>query len=87
MRIAEGEGRGSVVETHATPVGLGPDGAPRTAMVEATVAASPRPGFAVARLAAPLVRPATAWAARRLWRDDMAYAERRYALRTKADGA
>jgi len=32
------------VETHATPVGLGPDGAPRTAVVEAVVASSPRPG-------------------------------------------
>jgi hypothetical protein len=87
MRIVEGEGAGSVVETHATPVGLGPDGAPRTAMVEATVAASARPGFAVARAVAPLVRPAMTWAARRLWRDDMAYAERTYSLRAKAEGS
>jgi hypothetical protein len=86
MRIVEGEGTGSVVETHATPIGSGRDGAPRTAMVEATVAASPRPGFALARAAAPLVRPAMTWAARRLWRDDMAYAERTYTMRAKTDG-
>jgi hypothetical protein len=30
MRITEGEGMGSVVETHATPLGLGADGRPRT---------------------------------------------------------
>ncbi|GGU49156.1 DUF5914 domain-containing protein [Streptomyces lavendofoliae] len=83
MEIEEGEGRGSVVETHATP--LGPDalGRPRTAVVEAVVAASDRPGFAVARAAAPLVRPLMRVAAGRLWRDDLAYAERRWELRSK----
>jgi nitrite reductase/ring-hydroxylating ferredoxin subunit len=86
MRIVAGEGTDSVVETHATPIGTGSDGAPRTAVVEAVVATSPRPGFAVARAAAPLVRPAMAWAARRLWRDDIAYAERTYALRADAGG-
>ncbi|MET7380691.1 DUF5914 domain-containing protein [Streptomyces sp. NPDC005526] len=82
MHITEGEGRGSVVETHATP--LGPDelGRPRTAVVEAVVAASDRPGFAVARRAAPLLRPLMRAAAGRLWRDDLAYAERRWALRS-----
>lgn len=84
MRILEGEGEGSVVETHATPLGPGRDGRPRTAVVEATVATSGRPGFAVARLAAPLLRPVMRRAAARLWRDDLAYAERRYALRTGA---
>ncbi|MCW2947030.1 MAG: prnD [Actinoallomurus sp.] len=84
MRILEGEGTGSVVETHATPLGPGRDGRPRTAVVEATVATSARPGFAVARLAAPLLRPMMRRAAARLWRDDLAYAERRYALRTDA---
>ncbi|MDI5979436.1 DUF5914 domain-containing protein [Amycolatopsis magusensis] len=83
MRIIEGEGEGSVVETHATPRGPGPDGRPRTAVIEATVAGSSRPGFAVARKAAPVVRPLMKWTAARLWRDDLAYAERRYALRTK----
>ncbi|MFF8941469.1 DUF5914 domain-containing protein [Streptomyces sp. NPDC014864] len=82
MHITEGEGRGSVVETHATP--LGPDelGRPRTAVVEAVVAASDRPGFAVARRVAPLLRPLMRAAAGRLWRDDLAYAERRWALRS-----
>ncbi|GGI92151.1 (2Fe-2S) ferredoxin [Saccharopolyspora subtropica] len=82
MRIVSGEGVGSVVETHATPLGTGRDGRPRTAVVEAVVADSTRPGFAVARAFAPLLRPVMARAAARLWRDDLAYAERRYALRT-----
>jgi len=84
MRIVEGEGLGSVVETHATPIGPGPDGRPRTAVIEATVAASDRPGFQVARRAAGLIRPAMRWTAARLWRDDLAYAERRYSLRTRS---
>lgn len=83
MRIAEGEGAGSVVETHATPMRSGTDGRPRTAVIEATVAASPRTGFAVARRAAPLLRPLMRQTALRLWRDDLAYAERRYHLRTE----
>jgi hypothetical protein len=82
MRIVEGEGEGSVVETHATPLGPGRDGRPRTAVVEAVIATSTRPGFVVARAAAPLVRPLMRRAATRLWRDDLAYAERRYALRS-----
>ncbi|WP_083502432.1 DUF5914 domain-containing protein [Sphaerimonospora mesophila] len=82
MRITEGEGRGSVVETHATP--LSPPGAatPRTAVVEAVIAVSDRPGFTVARAMAPLLRPLLRAAAGRLWRDDLAYAERRWALRS-----
>jgi nitrite reductase/ring-hydroxylating ferredoxin subunit len=82
MRILDGEGAGSVVETHATPLGRGPDGRPRTAVIEAVVADSPRPGFAVARAAAPALRPVMRRAAARLWRDDLAYAERRYQLRS-----
>ncbi len=81
MRITGGEGTGSVVETHATPLGPGPDGRPRTAVTEAVVAHSQRPGFAAARRAAPALRPAIRHAAARLWRDDLAYAERRYQLR------
>jgi hypothetical protein len=82
MRISDGEGTGSVVETHATP--LGPDawGRPRTAVTEAVVATSPRAGFALARRAAPLLRPVMRHAAGRLWNDDLAYAERRWALRS-----
>jgi hypothetical protein len=83
MRIIEGEGVGSVVETHATPVGLGPDGRHRTAVTEAVIAASGRTGFQLSLLGAPLLRPLMKLGATRLWRDDLAYAERRYALRTK----
>ncbi|MFD7631033.1 DUF5914 domain-containing protein [Streptomyces sp. NPDC059851] len=82
MRITGGEGEGSVVETHATPLGTDALGRPRTAVVEAVVATSERPGFAAARRAAPLLRPLMRAAAGRLWRDDLAYAERRWSLRT-----
>ncbi|MFI2259318.1 DUF5914 domain-containing protein [Streptomyces tubercidicus] len=82
MHILAGEGQGSMVETHATP--LGPDalGRPRTVVIEAIVATSRRPGFALARAAAPALRPLMRAAARRLWRDDLAYAERRWQLRS-----
>ncbi len=83
MEIVDGEGVGSVVETHATPLGRGPDGVPRTAVIEAVVVHSDRAGFARAAVAAPAIRPLVRLAARRLWRDDIAYAERRYALRTR----
>src|SRR5690606_41680328 len=83
MRIVEGEGAGSVVETHATPLERTPDGRPRTAVIEAVVADSDRRGFAFARKGAPVLRPLIRRAAARLWRDDLAYAERRYALRTR----
>lgn len=86
MRIIEGEGRGSVVETHATPLGVDERGVPRTAVIEATVASSERVGFALARRAARVVRPVMRMAARRLWRDDLAYAERRYLLRSGGRG-
>lgn len=82
MRIVDGEGVGSTVETHATPVGSGPDGLPRTAVLEATIAHSERPGFHRATRVAPLVAPFMRYAAARLWRDDLAYAERRYRVRT-----
>ena len=83
MEIVDGEGTGSVVETHATPLRPGPDGQPRTAVIEAVVAHSARPGFAHVRHVAAALRPLVAGAARRLWRDDIAYAERRYALRSR----
>jgi nitrite reductase/ring-hydroxylating ferredoxin subunit len=82
MRIIEGEGSGSVVETHATPMGSGPDGRPVVAVTEATIAASQRPGFRTAGHARALITPLMRYAAARLWRDDLAYAERRYRLRT-----
>ena len=84
MRIVDGEGMGSVVETHATPMGLAADGRPRTAVLEATIAYSDRPGFRRARKVAPLVSPLMRYAATRLWRDDLAYAERRYQVRTRS---
>ncbi|GGQ76166.1 DUF5914 domain-containing protein [Streptomyces pilosus] len=82
MRITDGEGETSVVETHATPLtGAGAE-RPRTAVVEAVVAASGRRGFALARFAAPALRPLMRRTAGRLWRDDLAYAERRWELRS-----
>ncbi|MEU1049523.1 DUF5914 domain-containing protein [Streptomyces sp. NPDC005897] len=81
MRITDGEGATSVVETHATPLTGRDHARPRTAVVEAVVAASDRPGFALARAAAPVLRPLMRRTAGRLWRDDLAYAERRWALR------
>jgi isorenieratene synthase len=78
MTIVAGEGEGSVVETHATAVEPG-----RTAILEATLATSDRPRFwSFTRLTARVLRPLVQKAARRLWQDDAAYAERRYALRT-----
>jgi hypothetical protein len=56
---------------------------PRTAVLEAVVAHSDRPGFAHTLRAAPLIKPIMRGAATRLWRDDLAYAERIYALRAK----
>ncbi|MCH9643075.1 MAG: Rieske (2Fe-2S) protein [Actinomycetia bacterium] len=82
MRIVDGEGQGSVVETHATPLAPGRDGLPRTAVVEATIAHSDRPQFSRALLVAPALRSLMGIAATRLWRDDLVYAERLYELRS-----
>jgi hypothetical protein len=71
-----------VVETHATPLGVDDRGRARTAVIEATIAYSDRRGFGVARRIAPAIRPLMRATARRLWKDDLAYAERRYDLRT-----
>lgn len=81
MEIVDGEGTGSVVETHATPLRPDPLGRPRTAVIEATVAYSDRPGFAATHRVAGALRPLMARTARRLWRDDIAYAERTYERR------
>jgi hypothetical protein len=87
MRIIEGEGTGSVVETHATPLKADASGRPRTLMLEAVIAHSERPGFAHALRAAPLIAPFMRHAAHRLWVDDIAYAERLYTVRRQdADG-
>jgi nitrite reductase/ring-hydroxylating ferredoxin subunit len=85
MRIIDGEGTGSVVETHATPTGLDGQGRPQTMITEATIAYSNRPGFAVARWMGPLLKPSIKRTARRLWVDDLAYAERRYDLRVRGE--
>ncbi|PWI43035.1 DUF5914 domain-containing protein [Streptomyces sp. ICBB 8177] len=82
MRITDGEGASSVVETHATPLTRPGDERPRTAVVEAVIATSERRGFALARAAAPALRPLMRHTAGRLWRDDLAYAERRWELRS-----
>ena len=81
MRVAA-DGAGRVGEPPATPLGVDERGVPRTAVIEATVAASDRTGFTFARRVAGAVRPVMRMAARRLWRDDLAYAERRYLLRS-----
>jgi hypothetical protein len=77
MTIIAGDGQGSVVETHATPIAPG-----YSAIVEATLATSDRPGFALAIRGASLLRPLVERAARRLWVEDSAYAERTRFLRT-----
>ena len=81
MTIIEGEGKGSVVETHATPIEPG-----RTIVVEATLATSDRAGFRHARKLQRFIRPFIERSARRLWVDDAAYAERVYALRNRSTG-
>jgi hypothetical protein len=85
MHITEGEGMGSVVETHCHPLGLGPDGRPRTMVTEATIAYSDRPGFQVARWLSPLLRPGDPAYCPQLWVDDLVYAERRYELRQRGE--
>jgi isorenieratene synthase len=77
MTIVAGEGTGSVVETHATPIAPG-----RTAVVEATLATSDRPQFhAFVRIMGGVLRPLVQRRAHKLWAEDGAYAERRYELR------
>ncbi len=79
MTIVAGEGVGSIVETHATPIGPG-----RTAIVEATLASSERRSvIAWLPSAARLLRPLVEARARRLWVDDVDYCERVHALRER----
>lgn len=82
MTIVAGDGIGSVVETHATPVSPG-----RTLLVETTIATSDRAAFDWVRRVptlARVIRPLIEARARKLWVEDVAYAERRYALRMAA---
>lgn len=82
MTIVAGDGAGSVVATHATPIDHG-----RTAIIEATLATSDRAGFELVRRAAGLLRPWIRRAAARLWVEDAAYAERLYELRQARQAA
>jgi isorenieratene synthase len=79
MTVVDGEGAGSVVETHATPIRPG-----LTRMIEATLAASPRAGFRAAVALGFLFRPLIQRAALKLWVDDAAYAERVQRLRERS---
>ncbi len=78
MTILAGDGVGSLVETHATPVGPG-----RTAIIEAVIATSDRPSVISWLPSATLLRPLMELRARRLWVEDAAYCERRYQLRQR----
>jgi phenylpropionate dioxygenase-like ring-hydroxylating dioxygenase large terminal subunit len=84
MTITDGEGTGSVVETHATPLTAAGIHPARTVMTEAVVATSDRFGFRVARSMAPLVRVGMRASATQLWADDLVYAARLYELRRSA---
>jgi isorenieratene synthase len=76
MTIIQGEGKGSVVETHATPLCPG-----WTTVTEATLASSERPVFSRAMRHPHRVRRQIVNRAKGLWAEDRAYAERRYFLR------
>ena len=84
MTITDGEGTGSVVETHATPITAAGVHPARTVMTEAVVATSDRFGFRVARGLAPLVTFGMRASATQLWADDLVYAARLYELRRRA---
>ena len=79
MTIVRGEGEGSLVETHATPIDTA-----RCAVIEATVATSERSGF-LAFARSSLIKRIMAYfierRAARLWVEDAMYAERTFALR------
>jgi nitrite reductase/ring-hydroxylating ferredoxin subunit len=86
MTITGGEGTGSIVETHATPVHPHTsNGGARTTVIEATLATSERPGFAQALKGIAVARPAIRFLANRLWVDDIRYAERLYQRRCQTD--
>ena len=85
MTITDGEGTGSVVETHATPLTAPGVHPARTVMTEAVIATSERFGFRVARGLAPLVKVGMRASATQLWADDLVYAARLYELRRAAE--
>jgi nitrite reductase/ring-hydroxylating ferredoxin subunit len=63
----------------------GEGGRPITMVTEATIAYSDRPGFQVAKWLSPVLRPGIIRTAKKLWVDDLAYAERRYELRMRGE--
>jgi isorenieratene synthase len=75
MTIVGGDGVGSVVETHATPIDD-----TRCAVIESTLATSDRPQMKYVLPLARWIRPLIEKRAARLWVEDVAYAERRCAL-------
>lgn len=85
MTITDGEGTGSVVETHATPLGVDGEGRPMTMITEATIAYSDRKGFKVAHVLSAVLVPMIKRTTRLLWMDDRDYAERRYELRRRGE--
>jgi len=72
MTIVQGDGVGSVVETHATPINE-----THCAVIEATLATSDRPQMKYILPLAQWARPWLERRASRLWVEDVAYAERR----------
>ena len=83
MTITGGEGVGSVVETHATPLTAPGVHPARTVMTEAVVATSDRAGFRIAQGLGPLVRIGMRASATQLWVDDLEYATRLYEMRRR----
>ena len=81
MTIVAGDGVGSVVETHATPIDE-----TRCAVIEATLATSDRPQMKYILPLARWVRPWIEWRAKRLWVEDVAYAERRRVVQEQQRG-
>ena len=76
LTVVRGDGAGSLIETHATPLGSG-----RTTLVEAVFATSDRLGFGLLLRAAWMLRPWLVRRAARLLEEDAAYAERVHQLR------
>jgi len=76
MTIIDGEGKGSVVETHATSISPG-----WTMVTEATLATSDRRVFRRALRRPARMRAAIEKRAKRLREEDRSYGERRYYLR------
>ncbi len=83
MTIVDGEGAGSVVETHATPLTVPGTHPARTVMTEAVVATSDRAGFRAAQVLSRAVQVGMRASQRQLWADDLEYAARRYELRRR----